>query len=155
MASQRILMGKSTMSPAIFREPDWDKPPQQWEDGLRVEPGLTTFEWWYVDAQMEDGSTVVVLFEVRSLQQPGAQPAVLLTITTPDHRELNANIPPGELSASKDRCDVKIGPNWLRGDLHCYELHVEGDGSGADLKIVGQVSAWRPKPAAGDQIAAQ
>src|SRR5262245_53013172 len=110
-----FLLGIFGMPRAPFRQPDWTKPPQQWEDGLRVEPGLTTFEWWYVDTEMEDGSTAVILFQTRSLEELLAppQPGVLLTITTPDGRVLNANIPPGEFWASTEGCDVKIGPNWL------------------------------------------
>jgi hypothetical protein len=148
------------MTRPSFREPDWSKPPELWEDGQRVPRGPDTFEWWYVDTQMNDGSTAVLLFQTRSLERPQETPtpSVLLTISKPDGTRIKAEFA-GDFSAAEKRCHVEIGPNWLQGDLQRYTLHVEGEAEGkplgADLEIVGLVPAWRPKPAAGDKIAAQ
>jgi hypothetical protein len=35
---------------------------QRWEDGRRTAPDQKSFEWWYFDALMEDGTAVVVVF---------------------------------------------------------------------------------------------
>ena len=29
---------------------------QEWEDGLRTSPDEESFEWWYLDAALSDGS---------------------------------------------------------------------------------------------------
>jgi uncharacterized membrane protein YraQ (UPF0718 family) len=49
-----------------------------WEDGFRTRPGGPgTFEWWYFDAVLEDGSTLVINFMVKDIRGGGGirQPA--------------------------------------------------------------------------------
>ncbi len=156
----------------IVRVPDRAKPPEPWEDGLRLDPPVPgTVEWWYFDAQLSDGSTVVIAFLTKQLSQVAGplQPVVALTITRPDGLQLDAVPPttPQSFAAAVPSCDVKIGPNWARGDLKRYELHAEGQmvsgaatgqpvpqGPGAvDLVITGIVPAWRPDPPPSDIIA--
>ena len=38
---------------------------QPWEDGLRTAAADGTFEWWYFDAHLDDGSTVTVEFHTK------------------------------------------------------------------------------------------
>ena len=120
----------------------------EWEDGLRADPGPGYYEWWYFDAHFDDGSTAVVVYMTKSLLNRRAplDPHIQLTITTPDGRKMMAfpAFPPTEFSASRERCDVSIGPNWVRGDLHRYELHVAADNLAADLVFTGRVPPWRP-----------
>jgi len=125
--------------------------PAPWEDGLRADTGRGHVEWWYFDAHFDDGSTVVIIY----MNKPVAQrndpltPAVLLTITRPDGQILR-NYPPfpahrsSHFAAEQERCQVTIGPNWVQGDLHHYELHAEDAGLGADLRFTGQAPLWRP-----------
>lgn len=35
---------------------------EQWEDGMRTDGSPNTYEWWYFDAHLDDGSTVVITF---------------------------------------------------------------------------------------------
>jgi hypothetical protein len=60
------------------------------EDGFRTRPGGPgTFEWWYFDAVLDDGSTLVINFMVkdirggRGIKQP-ARPVVTFELDRPD-----------------------------------------------------------------------
>src|SRR5262245_34315101 len=55
-----------------------------WEDGLRTAAADGTFEWWYFDAHLDDGSTITVEFHTKPpYVSPKAplMPFVLFTLT--------------------------------------------------------------------------
>jgi len=131
--------------------------PEPWEDGLRMDPESPgAFEWWYFDAHFDDsstdlaarGSTVVIDIHVRPMVKRvlPEKPSIALTITRPNGTKLMHEIyfPSSKFSASKKACDVRVGPNWVRGDLHRYEIHAEAQGMAADLVFTGIVPPWRP-----------
>ncbi len=119
-----------------------------WEDGLRCDTGPGFFEWWYFDANFDDGTTAVIVFTTKLITEHGGplKPGVRLAITLPDGREFSSFplFSPAQFSASKSQCDVKISHNWARGDLHRYELHAENGDLAADLTFSGVVPPWRP-----------
>jgi hypothetical protein len=124
-----------------------------WEDGFRTDPGGPgTFEWWYFDAVLDDGSTLVINFMVKDmrggkgLDQPPA-PVVTFELDRPDgtHVERTSSVYPPDHKFATDRCQVRIGPNTFAGDLHDYRIHLEIDGVRADVTLTGQVPAWRPE----------
>ena len=119
-----------------------------WEDGLRADTGRGSFEWWYFDAHFEDGSTAVIVFATKPLLERSGplKPNVSLTITRPDGTKIMQFpiFPAHQFSASKEKCDVRIGPNWTRGNLHRYEVHAEMNGIAANLTFTGLVPPWRP-----------
>jgi predicted secreted hydrolase len=121
--------------------------PALWEDGLRGDTGPGIFEWWYFDAHLEDDSTAVVVYLTKPLLQrtDPLTPTVFLTITRPDGKKLSEllSYPASQFQAARDRCDVHIGPNWVHGDLHQYELHAESRSLAADLRFTGIVPPWR------------
>lgn len=122
--------------------------PEEWEDGLREEPRPGNFEWWYFDNHFEDGSTAVIVFLTKSLLDRGSRlkPAVSITITRPDGKKLTGLAPVAveDFSASKERCYVRAGESWVRGDLCNYELHARAGALSAHLILNGIVPAWRP-----------
>ena len=63
------------------------------EDGLRTDPVRGFFEWWYFDAHMDDGSTVVIVYLTKSLMDYNGpmEPGVLITITRPDGVKLETS----------------------------------------------------------------
>jgi hypothetical protein len=72
-----------------------------WEDGFRTRPGGPgTFEWWYFDAVLDDGSTLVINFMAkdirggRGIRQP-ASPVVTFQLDRPDgtHRSVRCTRP--------------------------------------------------------------
>lgn len=119
-----------------------------WEDGQRAPTARGSFEWWYFDAHFDDGSTAVIVFATKPLleRKGPLKPNVSLTITRPDGSKTAQFplFPPDRFSAAKDACDVRIGPNWTRGGLHQYEVHIEMEGLAADLTFSGSVPPWRP-----------
>jgi hypothetical protein len=136
---------------------------QPWEDGLRAETGPGSFEWWYFDAHFSDQSTAVIVFSTKPLLERNGplKPNILFTITRPNGTKVSSFpiFPAGKFSAAKETCDVRIGENWVKGNLHTYQLHVEindpsGDDSNesldgprrlsADLTFIGLVPPWRP-----------
>ena len=122
--------------------------PEPWEDGLRTDTQPGSFEWWYFDSQFEDGSAAVVVFTTKPILQRNdpLTPALILTITRPDGEKLSYMpiFPPDQFSASREGCDVRIGANWVCGDLQHYELHAESAGLAADLTFTSLVPPWRP-----------
>jgi hypothetical protein len=38
-----------------------------WKDGLRTDTASGSFEWWYFDAHLDDGSTLIVVFSTKPL----------------------------------------------------------------------------------------
>ena len=45
---------------------------EAWEDGARTDGGRGTYEWWYFDFSLDDGSTLVIVFLTKDLTRPGA-----------------------------------------------------------------------------------
>lgn len=118
-----------------------------WEDGQRADTSRGSFEWWYFDAHFDDQTTAVIVFATKPLLERNGplKPNISLTITRPDGTKLFQFpiFPADQFSASKEKCDVRIGPNWTRGDLHKYDLHAEMNGIAADLIFTGIVLPWR------------
>ena len=119
-----------------------------WEDGLRADTGRGSFEWWYFDAHLDDGSTAVIVFLTKPLLERNGplKPGVSLTITRPDGTKV-LEFPlyaPELFRASKETCDVRIADSWVRGNLHQYQLHAETGELAADLTFTGIVPPWRP-----------
>ena len=123
-----------------------------WEDGFRTRPGGPgTFEWWYFDAVLDDGSTLVINFMVKDIRggrgiKQSASPVVTFQLDRPDgthvERTLHAH---DDFAFAADHCDVRVGANTFTGDLHTYRIHVEIDAVTADVTLTGQVPSWRPE----------
>jgi hypothetical protein len=122
------------------------------EDGLRIHTNPGSFEWWYFDAHLDDGSTAVIVYATKAIINPNTKllPNLSLTITRPDGRKTAEFDLPGaaEFSASKDACDVCIGQSWVKqghqGGHWTYTLHAVSKTQSADLVFTGVVPPWRP-----------
>lgn len=120
-----------------------------WEDGKRDDDRAGAFEWWYFDAILDDGSKVVIPFNTKgnqNTQMEGAQPQVACTITDPQGKEYSdlMQYSADEFSFSKTKCDVKLGPHTVSGDLKEYHIHIEPiNGIGADLTLKSTSTPWR------------
>ncbi|MBQ9853264.1 MAG: hypothetical protein IJO69_04260 [Ruminiclostridium sp.] len=124
---------------------------EAWEDGRRNTDELGRIEWWYFDADMEDGTKVGVNFATNPPFRPdeaGYHPFVYYNIQFPDGSvETDARFyDASECSFGAGNCDVRCGVNVFRGDLSCYELHVEHEEKGIsiDLTLESTVTPWRP-----------
>ncbi|MCA0296905.1 MAG: hypothetical protein LCH96_16665 [Actinobacteria bacterium] len=122
---------------------------QPFEDGLRTDPAQPgSYEWWYFDAHLEDGSSLVVTFFTKDAAAPrtGLAPVIALDLDLPDGRRINtsATFDPADFSASTDACDVRIAGNRFAGDLHRYTIDVTLEDVSAQVTLVGETEPWRP-----------
>lgn len=44
-----------------------------WEDGMRTDGGKGTYEWWYFDAYLDDGSKLAITFRTKPIVEVGKQ----------------------------------------------------------------------------------
>nr|WP_107909008.1 hydroxyneurosporene dehydrogenase [Streptomyces chartreusis] len=123
---------------------------QPWEDGIRTGAAEGTWEWWYCDAHLEDGSTLTVEFHTKP---PYASPSVpltpfvLLTLSLPDGTRIDRAVTEDAeaFDASTETCDVRIGANTFRGNPdEGYAVHVEIEDIAADITLTPEIPAWRP-----------
>jgi hypothetical protein len=121
---------------------------QAFEDGMRTEGGPGSYEWWYFDCHLSDGSSLVIVFYTKEMLNPAGElaPFVTVELDRPGRPTLHleARVSPDAFSASRERCGVQIGENSFRGDLHDYEIHFANDEAAIDVKLTGQVPSWRP-----------
>jgi hypothetical protein len=120
---------------------------EPWEDGLRTDAGPGSYEWWYFDAHLDDGSSLVIMFYTKSPLRPDRplEPYVTVQLDRPSGQPLGfeSHASAAQFRASRDCCDVRIGANRFRGDLHDYEIHVTNGDIAIDVKLAGSVRPWR------------
>ena len=117
------------------------------EDGRRTTQSADTFEWWYFDGLLDDGTVVVVWFGDNWFYGSHKR-AVSFELTTqgkPTRRIMRTFDEAG--SFATDSADIKIGPHRFKGDLDTYSIHVdaaETGGVGCDLTLRRRVASYRP-----------
>src|ERR1700675_3271446 len=118
-----------------------------WEDGRRTPSSPDTFEWWYFDGLLDDGTVVVVWFGDNWFYGSHNR-AVTMELTPPGkptRRVMRTFEEPG--SFSSESADIKIGPHQFKGDLDTYSIHVdsaETGGVGCELTLRRRVASYRP-----------
>ncbi|HTI00590.1 MAG TPA: hypothetical protein VL752_06540 [Acidisoma sp.] len=121
----------------------------QSEDGQRIGSEKGCYEWWYFDAHLDNGATVVVVFYTKPNVSPNRPlaPRVTINMTLPDGRtfEKFLDTKPESFRASKSSCDVRIDENRFVGDLHRYHITATIEEISIDIDLTGEVRAWRPK----------
>jgi hypothetical protein len=121
----------------------------EFEDGQRIGTERGCYEWWYFDAHLDNGATIVVVFYTKPNVSPNSPlaPRITINITLPDGRIFDKLLDarPELFSASKSGCDVKIGTNRFVGDLHRYRITATIEEISVDIELTGKVRAWRPK----------
>ena len=117
------------------------------EDGTNTRGADGTYEWWYFDAAMDDGSSLVLVFYTRSMMNPNSPLAPFATLEwhAPDGtvRSERVNVPASGFSASENQCEVRIGNCGIRGDLKEYELHFEKGDIKVDATLKSNAPSWR------------
>jgi hypothetical protein len=120
-----------------------------WEDGARTDDRPGTYEWWYFDAHLEDGTKLVVVFMDKDLATPGKplEPTIRLNLDLADGRSFEkfVTFDPALWSSARDHADVRIGENRFTGDLHTYRITATVDEIAVDITLEGEVPAWRPE----------
>ena len=117
------------------------------EDGRRTQSSADTFEWWYFDGLLDDGTVVVVWFGDNWFYGLHKR-AVSIELTQPGkptRKVMRTFDAPG--SFATDHADIEIGPHSFKGDLDTYSIHVdpaETGGLGCDLTLRRRVASYRP-----------
>ena len=118
------------------------------EDGMRTRGGPGSYEWWYFDSHLSDGSSLVIVFYTKPQLNPDGDlaPFASVELDRPGQSpiRLEAHVSPDAFSASPDWCDVRVGENTFRGNLHDYDIHFSHDNVTVDVKLRGRVPSWRP-----------
>jgi hypothetical protein len=121
---------------------------EPWEDGMRTTGGRGSYEWWYFDGSLEDGSSLVIVFYTKDNIRPDKplKPKITFDLDRPDGSKVHKDveIDSGFFSVSKDSCNVRIGVNSFSGNLHDYIIHVDIDSIKADIALHRTVASWRP-----------
>lgn len=120
---------------------------QPFEDGLRTAEASGSYEWWYFDSKYPDGSSLVIIFYTKPVTSFGKRftPFVSLNYIHPDGTEIRTKVRSDDFAFSKERCDVRIGPCYIRGDLRSYEIFFTNEEATCHLTLEGSVPSWRPE----------
>jgi hypothetical protein len=123
------------------------------DDGLHMDMGKRgMYEWWYFDAHLDSGHTIVVFFHA-SNPNPGlaGKTGVEIVLLRPDGKRIQKFIAydRSDFAAARDKPEVRIGENTLKveqpeGKLPVYEIHVKEKDLGCHLKYTAQVNGWKP-----------
>jgi|SRR5271157_38388 len=123
------------------------------DDGLHMEIGQKgMYEWWYFDAHLETGHTIVVFFHA-SNPNPGLEgkTGIEIVLLRPDGIRTQGFFayPRSDFSAARDKPEVRIGRNTIQvgqrdGELPVYEIEVKEKGLGCHLKYTAEVNGWKP-----------
>lgn len=120
---------------------------QVFEDGIRTEAKSGSYEWWYFDSKYSDGSSLVIVFFTKPVTSfaKGLKPYVSLNYISPNGKELRTTLESGDYSFSKERCDVRIGDCYIRGDLSHYDVYFKNEEAECRLTLDASVPSWRPE----------
>ncbi len=115
--------------------------PEMWEDGQRVPLDKKHFEWWYFDAELDDGSVIVIIFGPKPFFDTHfpITPLIVIDYTDPFGkltREFYLEKDWKEnYSSSKEQCDVRIKDNYFIGDLKTYKIKATTKTITAEIKL--------------------
>ena len=121
---------------------------QLWEDGARTDDANNQFEWWYFDAELDDGSMVVAYFyKVHFLKD---QFFIGFNYTSPEKEDFFKlkYFKKNEVSFQSDSCAVLMNKNSFSGNLNDYNIVLNSDdfdGFGFNLNLKSLVSPYRPQ----------
>tara|TARA_S200000501_G_scaffold106475_1_gene99916 strand:+ start:1220 stop:2377 length:1158 start_codon:yes stop_codon:yes gene_type:complete len=121
---------------------------QLWEDGARTDDSKNQFEWWYFDAELDDGSLVVAYFyKVHFLKD---QFFIGFNYTSPEKEDFFRlkYFKSNEVSFQSDSCLVMMNKNSFAGNLNNYNIVLDPDdfdGFGFSLNLQSLVGSYRPQ----------
>jgi len=106
-------------------------------------------EWWYFDARLDNGYTVVAFF--RAKHELSGKTGVEITIYKPDDEKIQNvyEYQHSDLKASDELADVQIGKNYIKADhsnevFPAYEIFLDEGEFGIHLKYIAEVPGWMP-----------
>ncbi len=121
---------------------------QQKEDGLHTYGKFGEYEWWYFDAKLEGGYSLVIIFYSQPVTAAtaGFAPCVSFSLTGPGYEmleEVSASIK--ESHFSRGECDVAVGKSYIKGNLRDYVIHFENNRVNCDVTLNSLAESYRHK----------
>jgi hypothetical protein len=108
-----------------------------------------TREWWYFDARLDNGYTVIGFF--RAKHERTGKTGVEITIYKPNGEKIQKIIDylHSDLRASLELPDLQIGENYIKVDyynqeLPIYEIFLDEGEYGLHLKYTAKIHGWKP-----------
>ena len=121
------------------------------DDGLHMDKkGM--YEWWYFDAHLDSGHTIVVFFHA-SNPNPGLEgkTGIEIVLLRPDGKRVQKFFPyrKSDFAAARDKPEVTIGKNTIRvgqrdHELPVYNIDVKEKDLGCHLTYTAEVNGWKP-----------
>jgi len=106
-------------------------------------------EWWYFDARLDNGYTVVAFF--RAKHERSGNTGVEITIYKPNDEKIQKvyDYKRSELKVSRELADIQIGKNFIKVDYSnekfpIYEIFLDEGEFGLHLKYTAEVPGWMP-----------
>ena len=115
-------------------------------DGLHPHSGDGYYEWWYFDAQFDNGYSCVLTWHWRNaFLKPHIPTIQIFTYTPEGKRHIGmAAMKQEECKAREDRCDVEMGKSWCHQDGNIYNVKIHAKGVGAELVFRNKLPGWKP-----------
>ena len=120
----------------------------QKEDGLHTSGRFGEYEWWYFDAKLEGGYSLVIIFYSQPVTAAtlGFSPCVSFSLTGGGHEILEeVSAPIKDAFFSKDGCDVRVGKCHIKGNLQDYTIHFENNRIQCDVTLNSSAESYRHK----------
>lgn len=117
------------------------------DDGLHHYDSPGYYEWWYFDAQFNNGYICTIRLSWRHAGSGG--PSFEIEIYAPDGGGAHAkeSFEAGSGRASAEWCDVALGSSYARQEgPDLYRVVVRGGKAGADLTFRRRVPGWKFSP---------
>lgn len=144
-----VLASKAAIGQRYYDILGLDEEVAVWEDGMRTTGDVGTFEWWYFDAHLGDGSSVVITFFTKSMFNVSLpfNPHISVEIYNNDGTKISKLYvaQEGEFSASTASADVQIGNNRFMGDLDNYEIQISIDELEMNVELERDTPSFRPE----------
>ena len=121
---------------------------EKWEDGARTKGNHNEFEWWYLDAKLEDGSLFVCYFyKVHFIRD---QFFIGMNYSSKEHGDIFKlkYFKKDEVSFARDSCNVAMRNNYFIGNLKNYRISLDPDdfdGFGVDIDLSARLKPYRPQ----------
>ena len=118
---------------------------QDKDDGLHPLEGDAYYEWWYFDAQFDNGYSCVLTWHWRNAFLKPHIPTIQIFTYTPDgKRHIGmAAVEPAECTAREDRCEVRMGESFARQEDAAYRVEMHAMGVGAELVFRNRLPGWK------------
>jgi hypothetical protein len=104
------------------------------------------WEWWYFDAEFDDGHRCVLELQTPNIVKMFNQSevAMLFNVYTPGGREYNniVSFPADLWRSSTETCDVAIGDNTISGYYPTYKVKFSHEGLACDLTFTNMIPGW-------------